>query len=331
MTPLFLGCAYLKGIRDRDNHILAEKSEKKAIEYEKLDDLQLALFHWHIIGSLKPKDIKVEKKILNLKAKIEKESKRHFNKGLVHYKQNYLEMAQKEFLITLRYQPDHKDALFYLKERFNANNYTKYAVKRGDTLSKIAKTFYGNPHLFFPIAYFNDLNPEDILMPGRVLKIINLEPMITEQLIYVEKELSVARTLLKKKNYQVALSVLEDILDYDPTNSKAESLRNTTYYRWGEMLYFKKEYLTSLKMLKRVDPGYKDVNELIFKVNQKLKKLADEHYRKGVKHFINEDLHRAIKEWEEALILYPAHQDAKKYINNTKRLLKKLDKIKDTN
>lgn len=331
MVPFFLGCADLIEVRDRDNHILTEKLQTKVKEYEKLDDLQLALFHWQIIGCLNPKDIKVEKKISNLKAKIDKEAERHFDKGLVYYKQNSLEPAQREFLITLRYQPEHKDALFYLKERSDADNYIKYTVKRGDTLSKIAKTFYRNPHLYFPIAYFNDINPEAILMPGTILKIITLEPMITEQLIDVEKELNVARDLLKRKKYNDTLPVLEKILDYDPTNPEAENLKNTAYYRWGEMLYLKKEYRSSLKMFKRVDPDYKGVKESISKVNLRLKKQADEHYRKGVKHYINEELEEAIEEWEKALTVYPAHQGAKKYIKNTKRLIKKLDKIKDTN
>ena len=331
LAPFFFGCAHLMGIQDRGDRILVERLQTKAKEYEKLDDLQAALLHWQIIGSITPEDIQAQKRILNLEAKIDKEAERHFNKGLVYYRKNSMELAQKEFLITLRYQPDHEDALSYLKERLNTNYYLNYTVKKGDSLSKIAKKFYGNPHLFFPIAYFNDLNPKAILIPGKKLKIIKLESMITEQLIDVEKELSIARTLLKRKNYRVSLSVLKDILDYDPTNSEAESLKDTVYYRWGEMLYSQKEYLSSLKMFNKVDPDYKGVKESISKVSLRLKKQADEHYRKGVKHFIKEELKEAIEEWEKALMIFPDHQDAKKYIEDTKRLLKKLEKIKDAN
>ncbi|MDY6856757.1 MAG: LysM peptidoglycan-binding domain-containing protein [Thermodesulfobacteriota bacterium] len=331
MAPFFLGCAHFIDVQDRSDRILVEKLQKKSKEYEKLDDLQLALLHWQIIEALTPEDIQAEKKMLSLEAEIDKQANRHFNKGLAYYRKNFLELAQKEFLITLRYQPDHEDALSYLKERLNTDYYLKYTVKKGDSLSKIAKKFYGNPYIFFPIAYFNDLNPKAVLMPGAKLKIIKLEPMITEQLIDIKKELSVARILLKRKNFRVSLSVLKDILDYDPTNSKAASLKDTVYYTWGEMLYSQKDYLSSLKMFKMVDPDYNGVKESISKVSLRLKKQADEHYRKGVKHFIKEELVESIEEWKKALTIYPDHKDAKKYIKDTKRLLKKLDNIKDAN
>jgi tetratricopeptide (TPR) repeat protein len=56
--------------------------------------------------------------------------------------------------------------------------------------------------------------------------------------------------------------------------------------------------------------------------------LAEAHYIKGVKFFIEEDIEKAIQEWETTLSLEPDHPKAKKDIENARQLLQKLEKIK---
>jgi tetratricopeptide (TPR) repeat protein len=58
------------------------------------------------------------------------------------------------------------------------------------------------------------------------------------------------------------------------------------------------------------------------------KQLAGEHYLRGVKYFTDEELDKAIKEWETTLTLDPNHPKAKKDIENARALLQKLKEIK---
>jgi hypothetical protein len=63
-------------------------------------------------------------------------------------------------------------------------------------------------------------------------------------------------------------------------------------------------------------------------LNLALKKEAELHYIRGVKHFLNEELQGAIREWEITLKLDPTHDKAKKNIKNARNLLEKLKKVK---
>ena len=46
-----------------------------------------------------------------------------------------------------------------------------YTVKSGDTLSKIAKEFYGDANKYMDIAKANDIANPDLIKPGQELKI----------------------------------------------------------------------------------------------------------------------------------------------------------------
>ena len=77
-----------------------------------------------------------------------------------------------------------------------------------------------------------------------------------------------------------------------------------------------------------IDENYKDVKEITASIKTKMKNDAEIHYKKGVKYFINEELKKAIAEWEKTLLLNPMHPKAVKDIENAKHLLMELEKIK---
>lgn len=54
--------------------------------------------------------------------------------------------------------------------------YQTYIVKAGDTLSKIAKEFYGDPTKYPIIAEYNGLADPGLIVPGQVLRIPPLTP-----------------------------------------------------------------------------------------------------------------------------------------------------------
>ena len=100
---------------------------------------------------------------------------------------------------------------------------------------------------------------------------------------------------------------------------------NESCYQLGRTLSQRKRYKEALEMLNRVEPKPKEVNELITFVN---KQLAESHYLAGVKYFVDEQLEKAIKEWETALVFDPQHPKARGDIENAVDLLQKLKKIK---
>jgi tetratricopeptide (TPR) repeat protein len=55
---------------------------------------------------------------------------------------------------------------------------------------------------------------------------------------------------------------------------------------------------------------------------------AEELYNAGVRHFVNQNLDAAIRTWERALALNPAHPNAAKDIEKARELQRKLLEVR---
>jgi len=239
--------------------ILAEKYQDMALASEKSDQLQKAFYFWKIAGSLNPGDKEINKKIAELKIKIENKAKKHFYRGLSAYQRNSMKKAKKEFLTTLRYNPRHVAAMDYLKIGFGKKEHTIYKVKKGNTLRTIAKKTYRDQKKDVLIAFYNDLDVSSKLKPGTQLKIPVLEKKLTKKMLDIENRLKKARAFIKNEQFEMAISVAEEILDYDFLNRETSDLINVTYFRWGRKLYGEKKYEEAIDQLNKADPGYPGV------------------------------------------------------------------------
>ena len=383
---------------------------KKATTYKNNDELQLALFYLKIAASLSPDDMEIVGKISDLKLTIENKSNKYFKKGEKFYNQKNFEEARKQFLAALRYNPDHKDALDYLKNRLIPKEYLNYTFEKNDSLKIISNKFYKDPELVFLIAYFNNLKSDTEPEPGETLKIPILEPefnqtigdrpqdmisaknllgqkrfqeviVITKKALEndplnkeavklkneafyqigiqlssqekyfeaidtfkkitpeykgvngaiqeaIQHELQKAENILKEKKYGESIDLAEKILGYDPSNTAAKKLITTSLCQQGKDLFIRKKYDEALHVLDKADPADDCAEKIRFAVEKEIKQQAEAHYILGVKHFLNEELQSAIKEWEKTLKLNPAHDKAKKNIQKARSLLEKLKKVK---
>ena len=301
---------------------------EKALEYEKNDELQTALFYMQIAGTLNPDSTIIPEKIASLKSTIDHKANQHFTTGVEFCKKRRFKDAQGQFLTTLRYAPGHEEALEYLKNRLHPKEYLNYKVNEKDTLKGISKKFYKDPSKDFLIAYFNNLKTGEEPVPGTILKLPVLGSEFTRPTIDIRIELKKAENFLKEKRYREVLDVAGKILDYDKSNKAAEDLINTAFCQQAKHLTIRKNYTEALNVLNRADPQYDCVEKTISNIKKSMKKQAEVHYLKGVKHFLNEELQSAIKEWEKTLALNPEHKKAKKNINNARSLLEKLEKVK---
>ncbi|MGC2062013.1 MAG: LysM domain-containing protein [Thermodesulfovibrionales bacterium] len=318
----------------------------KALEYEKAGELRKALQIWEIVGMFSPEDREGMKKITDLKKQANSTAADHFKKGVAYFKSGSSASARKEFLLTVLYNPNHSEALDYLKNRLEGDDFTHYEVKKGDTLQSISQKIYNDPQKSFLITAFNDSDKQaKLLAPGVRLKLPVLElsapkqapeeehwkpsetddPQVKPVAVDIEGLLANAAKLIKAKKYQDALSPLESVLEHDSKNSRALDMRNASNYEMGKMMNEKKNYGEALKFLSRVDPGYRDTKDMKVKAQNR---LADVHYNTGIKFFVNDQLEKAIREWEETLALNPTHTKARKDIENAQNLIKKLQNLK---
>lgn len=310
------------------------KYRAKAIALEQKENWRRALFYWQVVSRLRPDDQESAEKIKTLEARIRSEAEKHFLKGLEHYQKKSLPAARQEFLIVLAYNPDYPQALEYLKYKLNETDLIFYETKEGDTLRKIAGATYHDPDKDFLVAYFNDLPSSDKLKSGLTLRLPILESaaatVAAARPVSSDEMLTKARALLKAKKYDQAVRYAEKILEYTPANSEANDLKNASYYQLGTRLLQKKNYRESLRMFKKVDITYQNVRVMIATLEKHLqdqRAQAENHYQKGVRHFLAEELNLAIQEWKKTLQLDPQHLKAQKDIEQANRLQEKLRKI----
>jgi len=152
-----------------------QKYRLQAAKFEKSGELRKALFYWKVVRSLTPKDQEASERIKVLETQIRTEAENHFLMGLDHFRKKSTHEARKEFLIVLAYNPEHLQALDYLRHKLNDLDCIFYETKGGDTLKKISQEIYKDSEMDFLIAYLNDLNSRDQLKPGMALKL----PVIT--------------------------------------------------------------------------------------------------------------------------------------------------------
>lgn len=313
-----------------------ESNQRKAMDYEQQGELKKAFHRWQIVASLSPEDGEIAKRVTDIQSQIRRSAQEHYEKGVSYYQKYLIREARKEFLLTLYYSPDHKEALNYLKNKLSGEEYQSYEVKKGDTLKGIAHKSYNDPQKDFFIAYFNDLGKDHRLVPNMILKIPVLEeptwpkpPLDKKELPIDEKGMTIdtkemlnrAKVAYRAKDYHEVASLSQKILEYDPADHEAKELRNDSYYQIGKSLIIRKRYEEAWTMLNQVEPGYKDVRGTLHALK---KQLAEVHYIKGIKYFTEEEIEKAIEEWNETLLLDPHHPKAKKDIENAKNLLKKL-------
>lgn len=309
---------------------LPEEYRLKAMEFEQRGDLAKALFSWRIVHRFKPGDGESAQEIEALETRIRLEADKHFLQGLEHLKKNSIQEARREFLIALTYNRDHDQALDYLRSKLTEPDSIQYKIKDGDTLRRIANQIYHDPEKDFVIAYFNDLNSNGRLRPGTTLRLPNIEAVMTTKPAYPEEMLNKAKASLNARSYGRAASFAEKVLEYAPTNSEANELKNASYYQLGTSLLQKKDYRESLRAFKKVDPTYKNVRETISDIEKRLrdqKAEAENLYLKGVKYFVAQELDAAVKEWEKTLKLDPDHPKAKNDLEKARRMRENLKKL----
>lgn len=136
-----------------------------------------------------------------------------------------------------------------------------------------------------------------------------------------------ARVHFDQGEYQQSLDMLERLLKEAPENVDARDLATEARYRVALDHYDHQRFLEAREVLDKADEGHEASMALNITVHTRLTDLAQIHYRNGVKHFINEDLKSAIAEWEIALACNPNHDNARKNIDNARRLMQKIETL----
>ncbi|MCB2181911.1 MAG: hypothetical protein KQH63_07790 [Desulfobulbaceae bacterium] len=331
----FAGCAMQQHPVEKEKevfHVLPDKFQKKALDYESRGQLLEAMQNWWIVSSFHPDDDSIKERINSLRKKCQSRARDHFQEGVRFYQNGLISDARREFLLTLTYDQDHDQALDYLENKLHQPVFKTHVVQHGDTVRDIAEKEFHDPNKKFLITAFNDVDPERELIPGTPLQI----PLLGDNFpgkgnfaqVMQDKDAMVLEPRRQKRKVSATVpgEKIAEAMAMPAQEKMSDGLHDVENYQKAKEYLEQEEYRKSLQMLLRVDINYRDVRQLIASTEVFLQQEADAHYRKGISYFLAEDLDKAIMEWEEVLRLSPNHLKARKDLQNARKLKQKVER-----
>lgn len=151
------------------------------------------------------------------------------------------------------------------------------------------------------------------------------------------------KNLGQEGKYDAAISVLSQVdIRFRNVSAEIDRLKatrdeelkrdsnfwNSRLLQKGDLLVAEEKYLEALDVYNGVDPEFAGLEKAISAVRAKLNRLAEVHYKEGVKYFIEDDLASAISQWSMTLKFNPEHRKAMNYSVKAQQLLKKYEELK---
>lgn len=292
-----------------------------ARESQKRGEFQKAILLWNAVKGFQPDDPEASKAVSTLEGKARRNAESHFRKGIELQGRGDIGAARREFLLALAHDPELEGVLSHLRETAGPPDVVVYETRGGDTPRSIAEKVYGDPERAIVVSHFARIAGGGGGIPegGTRLLLPAPEPM---QKTNGEKSgnlLSKVRNLLKEGKSREAARQAEKILAADPGNRYVEEVLDAAYYQLGMAFFRDGNSRESLRYLEKVDPGYRNVGEVIAVLKDRIEE-ADALYAKGLRHFLAEELDAAETEWEKTLERDPFHPKAGRDLEKVRRM-----------
>jgi tetratricopeptide (TPR) repeat protein len=151
----------------------------KAQEYEAKGDLVEALEQYKLALTVDPENQAAKEKRAKIGQELRELAENHYQTGLNYHRKGQYDQARKEFLTALRYTPDHQEAKKMLREQVigeqQVKGYVLHTIQPNESISMLAKKYYGDPKKFQIIAEYNQLEDATKVRVGQKIKIPEIE------------------------------------------------------------------------------------------------------------------------------------------------------------
>jgi tetratricopeptide (TPR) repeat protein len=148
-------------------------------EHENRGDLVAALGSYNLALTVDPLNHEALEGQNRLKSALHDLAERHYKEGLKLHKEGKYGLARHQFLISLRLRPDYPEVTNMLtsRERIQIKRYLVHTIKAGESLSKVAKIYYGDYQKFPIIAGYNNITDATKVFVGQEIKVPEIEGM----------------------------------------------------------------------------------------------------------------------------------------------------------
>lgn len=239
-----------------------------------------------------------------------------------HLEQGERDEARWALTESLRLEPDNKQVQKLLHQT-DANAKTElgeesfdYTVQPGDTLSKIAKQYMGDPLSFYFLAKYNDIDNPSQVHTGRVIKIpgkkpasevVQEAPPATPASGLVTK----ARELHTEGKHKAVIELLENQVD-GVDSEPLRALLVSSYRKVADGLRKEGKLAEARGLLQKaaaIDPGNREIGRELAATNKAVE--VERHYQAGLDALQKKEIDTANKEFTKTLALQPDHAGAK--------------------
>lgn len=155
----------------------ADQYLSQAKDLEARGELTDALEQYKLALTIAPENPAAKTNCERLSRKLIRMADDRYRLGMKYHAQGKYGLARNEFLAALKLRPDHPEAYQMLVSRQPEKipTYIFHVVQPGESLSMIARHYYGDFRKFEAIAKFNHLLDATVVKPGQRLMIPKLE------------------------------------------------------------------------------------------------------------------------------------------------------------
>ena len=184
MIGCLTGCAHF---REETPKIAPEEqflknTLQKAAEHESRGDWVEALEAYKIALTLSPTNPKALDGRAQMEERLKSLAEEQYRSGRLLQKEGKFAEARRHFLTALRLWPDDANALRTLtsRQRLPVEEYVVHILQPGESLSKLAMVYYGDPEKFTVIARYNQITDAHLVRVGQAIKVPLLADLTPE-------------------------------------------------------------------------------------------------------------------------------------------------------
>jgi len=331
---------------------LFREFHKKALYLEHQNELVEAKKNYQLAITVNPSNKRARQGITQINEQLQSLAGKHYQRSIILQKKGRYSEATRYLLITLRFWPEHAKArqMLMSNQHLNIQKYTWHTIKRGETLSIISKTFYGNFNQSGIIAKVNNIKDASRIRIGMKLKIpeltshpfINQTPAairehLTDTPIQVEEKVdtitmykNMGIDFFNNQEFENAVIELKKVLSADPEDKDSIEYISKAYFNIGSKAYTKKNHITAIKNFQNALTFNKNCSLCEEKITQSRHSYKEYHYKAGMKYFDGQNLNLAIFEWDLVQKMDPGYKKVAELLSKAKTIQKNIEAIKQS-
>jgi len=329
---------------------ISQEFYEKAFTLEQQNELIEAQKNYQLSFAADPKNKKAELGIEKINNQLKSLSEQYYQKSIDLYKKGKYSQAKQYLLIALRHWPNHIKArqAIMASQNLNIEKYTWHTIKKGESLSMISKTFYGNFNQSGIIAEINNIDDAAFIQVGMKIKLPELKnhpfinktakgslELLNDDTVQPENKTdpiimykNLAHDFFENQQFDNAVIEFKKVLNADPQDTESMAYISKAYYQMGSTAYTQKNLLAAIDHFQNALSYDKNCSPCTEKILESQSVYMESHYKAGMKHFDEQNLKMAIQEWTLVQTVDPEYKKVSKLLDKAKTIQKNIDAIK---